>query len=70
MTTLLLQKFKILHKINDNNIMVVTKSFSFQIVGAPNFGANELMAKRSCEICVVIKYNHKNSLVVKIYFCH
>lgn len=69
-TTLLLKKFKILHKNNDNKIAVITKLFSLQIVWVPNFGANELVAKCFCKICIVIKYNNKNSLVKTIYLCH
>ena len=64
---LLLQKFKILHEINENKIILVTKSFYLQIVGTPNFDTNKLVVKCSWEIWIVIKYNHKNSLVVTIF---
>lgn len=33
----------------------------------PKFGVNELVAKHSCKICVVIKYSHKKSLMTTIY---
>ena len=33
----------------------------------PKFGANELVAKYSCKICVVIKCSHKKSLMTTIY---
>lgn len=33
----------------------------------PKFGTNELVAKYSCKICVVIKYSHKKSLMTIIY---
>ena len=57
-TTLLLQKFKLLHEINDIRIIIVTKTFSFQSVAVPNFSAKELEAK-FCEICVIIKCSNK-----------